>query len=496
MTLSYALLKKNKKGEIKMIEKNIILPGNPRYQPKKMIPHFGYDNLYQKLAEVEIATLQTLGEIGIIPPKEMVKLTPELIKKIKEIPTTEVDKIERKITKHDVRAWVRKAQHIINGKLRRWVHIPLTSYDPLDTGRMLQFRDAYYYALRPSLHEVVLALIKIVEKYADQIQIGRTHGQHALPITVGFWLATILDRIMYNWQQMDTCVSVLVGKISGAVGAHNAQIGLSLTGFNAKDSFEALVLKKLNLKPARISTQILPPEPLAYFLFSASMLSATLGQFGRDCRNLMRTEIAEVAEAFEKNQVGSSTMGHKRNPINFEGLEGGWIRTKNELGKLLDNLVSEHQRDLVGSSITRDYPIIVINLQKQLDTLLRKKKGVSFLERITIDRDNCQRNFEISSDVILAEPLYIALQMAGYDKDAHELVNRQLVPLAKEKNISLIEALGRLCIEDASLSIIRDKIPVKVLELLHYPERYTGDAKEKALEIANYAREWSQKLIK
>ena len=188
-----------KKIEGKIEEKNMILPGNPRYQPKKMISHFGYDNLYKKLAEVEIATLQTLGDIGIIPPKEMAELTPEIIERIKEIPTTEVDQIERKVTKHDVRAWVRKAQQIVNGELGRWIHIPLTSYDPLDTGRMLQFRDAYCNSLKPSINEVVQILARMVEKYANQIQIGRTHGQHALPITVGFWLATFLDRIMYNY---------------------------------------------------------------------------------------------------------------------------------------------------------------------------------------------------------------------------------------------------------------------------------------------------------
>ena len=478
----------------KIEEKNMILPGNPRYQPKKMKDPFGYDNLYRGLAEVVIATLQTLGEIGIIPPEEIAELTSEIIEKLKAISTTEVDKTERKITKHDVRAWVRIAQQIVGGKLERWIYIPLTSYDALDTGRMLQFKEAYCNALKPSINEVVQILTRMVEKYANQIQIGRTHGQHALPITVGFWLATILDRIMYNWQQMENCISALVGKISGAVGAHNAQIGLDFTDLQA-ESFEKLVLKKLGLKPARISTQILPPEPLAYFLFSASMLSAVIGQFGRDCRNLMRTEIAELAEAFEKGQVGSSTMGQKRNPVNFEGLEGGWKRTISELFKVLNNLISEHQRDLVGSSITRDYPIIVINLQKQLDTLIRKKKGISFLERITIDRTNCQRNFEMSSGVILAEPLYIALQMAGYNKDAHELVNRQLVPLAKEKNISLIEALEELCIKDTDLSMIKDNIPTKVLNLLHHPEQYTGDAEQKALEIASYAKEWSRKLM-
>jgi adenylosuccinate lyase len=149
----------------------------------------------------------------------------------------------------------------------------------------------------------------------------------------------------------------------------------------------------------------------------------------------------------------------------------------------------------VGSSVARDFPIIVINLQKQLDTLNRKKDGVSFLERITIDRESCQRNFEMSSSVILAEPLYIALQMAGYSGDAHELVNRQLVPMAKNENITLMEALKKLCIEDTGLETIKNKISQEVLKLLHDPKQYTGDAEEKALEIASYARQMAQKLM-
>jgi len=116
----------------------LILPGNPRYQPKEMKGFFGYDYLYFGLAQVEIATLETLGEIGVIPAEEMKTLGLKLKEKLLAIPTSQVDKIERKITHHDVRAWVRKAQEIINHDLARWVHIPLTSYDPLDTGRIIQ----------------------------------------------------------------------------------------------------------------------------------------------------------------------------------------------------------------------------------------------------------------------------------------------------------------------------------------------------------------------
>jgi len=470
-------------------ERNLVLPGNPRYQPREMVPYFGYDNLYKKVAAVEIATLQTLGEIGVVPKEELAELLPSIIEDILAISTTEIDKIEREITHHDIKAWVRKAQEIINKKLARWVHIPLTSYDSIDTGRILQFREAYQYALNSSISEVIGLFVDLVEKFADQIQIGRTHGQHALPITVGFWLATILNRIIYNWQQMDLYSKGLVGKISGAVGAHNAQIGLNFTKSGRGKTFEERVLNKLDLPPAQISTQILPPEPLGYFLFSCCMLSATFAQFGRDCRHLMRSEIAEVAESFEKGQVGSSTMAHKRNPVNFENLEGMWIKTKNEFGKVLDTVISEHQRDLVGSSVARDYPIILINLQQQLNTLLRKNKDeVPFLSRITFHQDACQKNFEMSSHFILAEPLYIALQMAGYSGDAHEFVNRRLVPIAKKRNILLVEILEELAQDDSELKTVINTIPKEVWKLLHCPESYTGDAEKVALKIVAYAK--------
>lgn len=471
-----------------MNERNLILPGNPRYQPKEMKDFFGYDNLYHGLAQVEIATLETLGEIGIIPAEEMETLRPELKEKLLAIPTSQVDKIEKEITHHDVRAWIRKAQEIMNNALAQWVHIPLTSYDPLDTGRIIQFHSAYQKALKPSLKEVVGLLADLVEKFAGQLQIGRTHGQHALPITVGFWLATILQRILYNWKQMEIYSEGLVGKISGAVGAYNAQVGLQLEQRCGSKTFEARVLEKLGLSPAKISTQILPPEPLAYFLFSCIMTSASFGQLGRDCRHLMRTEIAEVMESFEKDQVGSSTMAHKRNPINFENLEGMWLKTKNEFGKVLDTLISEHQRDLVGSCVVRDYPIILVNLQQQLNTLTRKnKQGTPFLSRISVDPKACQKNFNASSNlIILSEPLYIALQMAGYQGDAHELVNRTLVPEAKITGLPLIEVLKNL--PDGEKII--EKIPGEVCRLLYQPENYTGKAEEKAKEIVFSARQW------
>jgi adenylosuccinate lyase len=474
---------------------NLMMPGNPRYQPQSLVPYFGYDNTMRSVGEVEIATMQVLGDIGVIPTHEIALLTPEIIEGVLSISTTEVDRIERAITKHDIRAWVHMAKLLLPEPLHKWVHVPLTSYDPLDTGRVLIFIRAYKEVIRPKINEVVKDLSSLVRKFAGTIQIGRTHGQHALPITAGFWLATILNRILVNAEEVSMRADGLVGKVSGAVGAYNAQVGLGIEEKCGSVSFEARVLKKLGLRPAKISTQILQPEPLVRFLHDIMLLTGAIGQFGRDCRHLMRSEIAEVAEEFEEGQEGSSTMVHKRNPITFEQFEGRWIDTKNEYMKVLDTVISEHQRDLVGSSVARNFPVIPINLTVQLDALLkRNKKGVPFLQRLTINEQACLDNFNMSANLVLAEPMYLALQMAGYAGDAHKLINHKAVPKVKKQGGALIDAVAELAEEDEGLRTALDNIPPDVKVLLHNAKLYTGKATAKAIEIADAADAWLTKI--
>lgn len=463
---------------------NMMLPGNPRYQPKDLMDWFGYDNLVRTQIEVEIAAMRTLADMGIISREDIALLTSEKEAELYAITTTQVDKIEREITKHDIRALVYAMQAILPLPLRRWVHVPLTSYDVIDTARSIQYVRSFKFTLEPKITQVIRGFQKRALEHADLVQIGRTHGQHALPITVGFWFATVLNRILYNAIQMGSHAHEIVGKVSGAVGAYNAQKELGIDG-RLGVRFEDKVLERLDLVPASISTQILPPEPLAYYLHSAVMLSAALGQFGRDGRNLMRTEIAELAEPFEKGQVGSSTMAHKRNPLHFENLEGMWWRTKNEYGKVLDTLISEHQRDLVGSSIARDFPIIIVNLVQQLDTLLRPGKDDPrpFIERIVVDTDSCGRNLGMKGDTTLAEPLYLLLQMHGYDRDAHHLINHQAMPMVEPGTRTLVQVVENLAVLDASLSATWQRVPEDMKQMLRDPARYTGRAAEKVRQI-------------
>jgi adenylosuccinate lyase len=460
---------------------NIALPGNPRYQPKDLVEIFGYDNLARTLVEVELAALDTLAEAGVIKAEDYALLTPGIRQKILTITTTEMDKIEREITKHDIRALVRLMQELLPEPLRRWVHVPLTSYDVLDTARAVQFARAHTQVVQAKVAQVVVALRDQARHNAEQVQIGRTHGQHALPVTVGFWFATILSRVLYNAAEMDRYAAGLVGKISGAVGAYNAQVGLGIEG-RLDAPFETKVLQRLGLEPAPISTQILPPEPLAYYLFSTLSMSATFGQFGRDGRHLMRSEIAELTEPFDKGQVGSSTMAHKRNPINFENLEGTYQKNMAEFLKVQMSMISEHQRDLVGSCVSRDFPTIIVNTVSQLDTLLRAgKDGMSFVRRLQVSKEACERSFSMQGDIILAEPLYLALQMYGYAGDAHEVINHQAMPLVTADR-TLVQAVGMLVEEDPQLQEAWSSIPKELHELFLHPEQYIGRAREKVEE--------------
>ncbi len=473
---------------------NLALPGNPRYQPRALQAFFGYDNLVRGLAEVELAVIDVLAQVSVISQGDYSLLGDDVRASVLAIRTGEVDEIERTVTRHDVRAWVRIAQERLPEVLRPWVHVPLTSYDPLDTGRILTYTRAYEGAIRPAITSVMKGWADLVEEHADTLQIGRTHGQHALPVTVGFWLGTILGRVTYCLEEMDRSVRRLAGKISGAVGAYNAQVGLGIDQ-RCREllgvSFEEAVLNRLGLNRARVSTQIVQPEPLATFLFSAVLMSAALGQLGRDGRQLMRTEIAEVVDPFEPGQVGSSTMAHKRNPLNFENLDGTFQhKTIWEFGKVLSTLISEHQRDLTASPAYRDFPTILVNLCCQLDTLLRQGKNDSrpFIRRIGINAKACRKNFEMSSNVVLAEPLYLALQMAGYMDDAHELVNHRAMPIAQQSGCSLFDAVEILAREDGNVKEALERVPVEVRELLVAPEHYIGRAVEQAREFVAEAR--------
>lgn len=470
------------------------MPGNPRYQPDSLKLYFGYDNIARFYFDVEWALMKALSKLGLIPPETAVLLTDDIYRALRQkITTTLEDEVERGITKHDIRALLMVIRHFLMATkmrlvvvLARWFHIPATSYDIIDTARIIAYRRAFWEVSFPALLKLIGSLkIKTVE-FVDAVQIGRTHGQHAEPITVGFWLATILARIIDVAEHLVAREAELVGKFSGPVGAYNCQ---AILGFEKRSqeifgkAFEELVLAELKLSPAPISTQILPPEPLARFLFEFTLLSGALGQISRDCRNLQRTEIAEVVEPFEGTQDGSSAMPHKRNPITWEGVEGIYTIVKDEFHKVLDVIISDHQRDATGMCVMREFPGIVVLVQHQLETVNR------IVPKISVDKKALERNFNLDRHLVLSEGIYIALVMAGYKGDAHALVNHTLVPRSQVSGRHLIKELLLLAEEKPELKLrpVVENMPEELIDLLQRPEAFTGKAKEKAFAIAERA---------
>lgn len=465
----------------------IEMPGNPRYQPQSLVPYFGYDNLARYLIMVEWALLEALVDIKVIPKEEASLLTYELKESlISTITTTALDERE-KITKHDIRALVQLMQENMPEPLRKWVHYTATSYDIIENARIIAYKRAFREVTLPTLIDLIENLSFKAGEFASVVQIGRTHGQHALPITAGFWLATLLNRVVDSAQNLIEVENHLEGKFSGAVGANNAQVSLGLEK-RAQEyfsmTFEKVVLSKLNLNPSIISTQILQPNPLARFLFGHVLASGDLAQFGRDGRNLQRTEISEVAEKFVAKQVGSSTMAHKRNPISFENTEGMFEIVKAEYLKVLACLVSDHQRDLVGSSVMREFPTIVVLLQHQLERMNR------VIPNMVVDKIALEKNFSNSAELIMAESLYLILQLYGYAGDAHELVNRILIPNAQRSGRPLIEELVRLSLNDQNIEHVLAQIPKEMTDILRNPHKYIGKAEIKTMEVVKRANDF------
>jgi adenylosuccinate lyase len=465
--------------------KDIRLEGLRRYQPKDLVSLMGYDNEARFWAMIELAKLEVDAEIGRIPAEIYALLTPEIRERVLDITMTMVDDYERTITRHDVEALVLQIQQALPEALRIYVHHPLTSFDVRDTATSLEFKTAFFQVTQPSARKFLNTLANKAEEFCEETQIGRTHGQHAIPITVGFWLAVFLYRVMLCLVEMRRYANGLKGKISGAVGAYNAQTAFGIYK-TAKGRYEDLVLAKIGLEASPISTQILPPEPLANFLHQYVLFSGVLANLGRDIRHLSRTEIREVIEPFGATQTGSSAMPHKRNPITSENSEGMYILIKNLHHNVLDSLVSEHGRDLVGSSVSRAFGGIIVLFQQQLGNWIKEKDGLTFLERLVVNKEALARNMGLSKHVYMSELLWPALAMAGMP-GAHNFVNHTLVPKATPEK-PLINVLYEEARKNQELFESVQRIPGEILHLMETPENYIGQAAIKTREIVALAR--------
>lgn len=438
-------------------------PLDGRYYDPEIARYLSERSRIAYQAYVEAALAYALAEFGVCS-REVAEEIEVATAKV----TAEAVAEAEKTTKHDVKALVNTIKAELSEQAQPYVHFGATSYDIVATALSLQLRDATQNVVLPRLIELEKTLLRLTKDYAETVQVGRTHGQHAVPITFGFAMAEYVSRLGENIQALQDLSQGLRGKFSGAVGAYNA---LSLF-VDDPINFEKTVLGYLNIEPAPYSTQIIPAEYYVRLLDELGITAGIIANIGHDMRHLQRSEIAEVREHFDPGQTGSSTMAHKRNPWNFENVISMSKQVTAQLVNANLNLASEHQRDLTDSASARFYGVVLASVASMADRL---NKVMSKLE---VDEENMQRNLYMSGGAIAAEPLYLLLEKYGHTT-AHE-VSKGLAHQALESGQTLYEVASN----DPSIAEYFTKFTDNERQILQEPEKYyTGLASQKALVI-------------
>jgi adenylosuccinate lyase len=408
--------------------------------------------------KAEHALAKALAKNKICP----LKIAEEIEKACRNVTPEQVYAEEDRI-RHNIRALANCIRNKVSGEARPFVHFTATSYDIIATADALRYKDFTNNVLVPELIAFESTLINLALREKNTIQIGRTHGQHAEPITFGFAMAQYVSRLGNLILKIRKAANNLRGKMAGAVGAYNA----SSLFFENPIKFEEEVLNELGLKPSPISTQIVEAEFMAEFLSHAVSAFGVLANLADDMRHLQRNEIGEVGEFFESKQVGSSTMPQKRNPVNFENVKSMWKELMPRMITVYMDQISEHQRDLTNSASMRFIPEILAGFYISVARMNR------VMSNLAVDRENMKRNFGMNKNMIAAEPLYILLAANGHP-DAHEYVREMTLKsqLTKKPLIQLVK-------EDISVKPYLKKFSKKQMEIIHSPEKYAGISSKK-----------------
>ena len=440
-------------------------PTDYRYAVDELRDYLSDAAFVQYKAKVEAAVASIFEHRGILKSD----LCDEIVEAASKVAAEEVYEEERH-TKHDIRALVNVIRRRVSDDAKPFVHLSATSYDIVDTANALRYKEAVKNVIIPDMLKLERTWMDLARREKETLQIGRTHGQHAEPITFGFAIAQYVNRWGMQILQLQEVTGNLVGKFSGAVGAYNATSLL----FDDPEEFERELLSLLNLKPATVSTQIVPPEPMSDFVHTVISSFSVLANFCDDMRHLQRSEIGEVRERVAEVQVGSSTMPHKRNPISFEGVKSMWKKFMPQAITMHLDQISEHQRDLTNSASQRYTQELLVVFDYCVRKLIR------ITERLEVDSARMQSNFALSMDYIIAEPLYILLSYFGHP-DAHEYVRSKTFQAYKE-NKSLREVVGH----DKEISAYIQKFTPEQKEKVFDAAKYTGLAAEKTDKVVNY----------
>lgn len=390
-----------------------------RYSRKEMSSIWSDENKFKVWLEIEILATEAQCKLGLVPIKSF-----QNIKKKARFDSDKILKIEEEV-KHDVIAFLTNVGEYV-GLDSRFIHLGMTSSDVIDTALSVQMKQAGEIILKDLL-EVNKTLYKKAKQYKYLTMIGRTHGVHAEPITVGLKFALWYDEMNRNIDRWKRAIEIIsVGQISGAVGTYE----------HISPEVEKFVCKKLGLKTTKISTQILQRDRHAEYMSALAIIASSIEKFTTEIRHLQKTETLELEEYFSAGQKGSSAMPHKKNPILSERLSGMARVLRGNTLAAFENIPLWHERDISHSSVER---IIIPDSTILMDYILSQFNKL--IDTLVINEDNIRKNLELTNGLVFSQTVLLKLIEKKMKREqAYKIVQTVAMKCWKEK-ISFLKLL-------------------------------------------------------
>lgn len=450
-----------------------ILPiDNGRYGTKEMMSIFSEQKKVNYQLEIEGAAAISQSEVGMIPKQAGGKILKAATSG--KITAKRIKELEAK-SDHDTAALVESLSEKCSKEARPWIHYGLTSNDLVDTSNSMQMRDALE-IIEPKVAKLASHLAKMAQKYSKVPAVGRTHGQHASIISFGLKFANWASEMATHVERIEEIKKrILICKTLGVVGTG------SLMGSKAVE-VQKRVSKRLKLFPAEVTTQIVPRERYAEYIFELALIGATLEKIAIEIRNLQRTEIGEVAEFFKKGQMGSSAVPVKRNPIKSERVSSLSRILRSQLGITFENIPLWHERDLSNSANERFVlPMSSILVDEMLETMLK------IIPNLKVNTKKIHENLYLTKGQIFAEFVLEALIKKGIPRfEAYRDVQR-IAFYANEKGLEYKTAIK----DDKKIS---SKLSEKEIDTIFSPEKHLG-ASQIIINSVNKSVQKTKKFI-
>lgn len=378
----------------------------PRYSRPEMVALWSPETKFRIWFEIEAHACDAMADLGVIP-----RANADAIWKAKDVPfdVARIDEIEA-VTKHDVIAFLTHLAEIVGADEARFVHQGMTSSDVLDTTFNIQLARASDLLLA-GLDRVLAALKSRALEHKDTVRIGRSHGIHAEPTTMGLTFARFYAEMARNRTRLiNARAEIATGAISGAVGTYA----------NIDPQVEEHVCAKMRVTPETISTQVIPRDRHAMYFAVLGVIASSIENIAIEIRHMQRTEVLEAEEFFSPGQKGSSAMPHKRNPVLSENLTGLARLVRMSVIPALENVALWHERDISHSSVER---AIGPDTTITLDFALHRLAGL--VEKLVIYPANMLANMNKFRGLVMSQRVLLALTQAGVSReDSYKLVQR------------------------------------------------------------------------